>query len=236
MVNGRLRCLGSGQHLKNRFGSGYEIDIKTTPPDEASLQALGQHLIDRGAIRFATISPIVTRQSNDVSSYNEDLMSVRIAGPLHTLCATLNKPQRTALLAPGQDGQMLYEQLQVDGFITVKMFLDWWIAEDYADNIREFMARNFNNLPVLLERFSANSFRYRIPISVSELPLADIFEKFESVKDSLCIKDYAVGQTTLEQIFNQFASSQDNPEVEAQQMHVERQIQAQRAQAARERE
>merc|ERR1711871_907163 len=28
MVGGRLRCLGSGQHLKSRFGQGYELDLK----------------------------------------------------------------------------------------------------------------------------------------------------------------------------------------------------------------
>jgi len=29
MVNGRLRCLGSIQHLKNRFGDGYMITVRT---------------------------------------------------------------------------------------------------------------------------------------------------------------------------------------------------------------
>lgn len=28
MVNGRLRCLGSTQHLKNRFGDGYTMIVR----------------------------------------------------------------------------------------------------------------------------------------------------------------------------------------------------------------
>jgi len=28
MVNGRLRCLGSAQHLKNRFGDGYTMNVR----------------------------------------------------------------------------------------------------------------------------------------------------------------------------------------------------------------
>ena len=28
MVNGRLRCLGGPQHLKNKFGQGYTVEIK----------------------------------------------------------------------------------------------------------------------------------------------------------------------------------------------------------------
>ena len=27
MAKGRLRCLGSNLHLKNKFGSGYKIDV-----------------------------------------------------------------------------------------------------------------------------------------------------------------------------------------------------------------
>ena len=28
MVNGQFKCLGSAQHLKNRFGSGYTLTIR----------------------------------------------------------------------------------------------------------------------------------------------------------------------------------------------------------------
>ena len=28
MVNGRLRCLGSAQHLKNKFGDGYTMMVR----------------------------------------------------------------------------------------------------------------------------------------------------------------------------------------------------------------
>ncbi|XP_042339056.1 phospholipid-transporting ATPase ABCA1 [Plectropomus leopardus] len=33
MVNGRFRCLGSVQHLKNRFGDGYTIILRVGGPD-----------------------------------------------------------------------------------------------------------------------------------------------------------------------------------------------------------
>jgi hypothetical protein len=28
MANGRLRCVGSAQHLKNRFGQGFQVEMK----------------------------------------------------------------------------------------------------------------------------------------------------------------------------------------------------------------
>jgi len=33
MVNGKFRCLGSPQHLKNKFGEGYTLIAQTRPAD-----------------------------------------------------------------------------------------------------------------------------------------------------------------------------------------------------------
>lgn len=42
MVNGRFQCLGSAQHLKNRFGSGYTLTLRSTgePPAIATLKEM----------------------------------------------------------------------------------------------------------------------------------------------------------------------------------------------------
>eukprot|EP00040_Diaphanoeca_grandis_P036202 m.230022 g.230022 ORF g.230022 m.230022 type:complete len:1672 (+) comp33570_c0_seq1:40-5055(+) len=37
MVSGKLRCLGSAQHLKTKFGTDYTLEIKATPSQEAEL-------------------------------------------------------------------------------------------------------------------------------------------------------------------------------------------------------
>jgi len=39
MVNGKYVCLGSTQHLKNKYGSGYKITLKKVIDDPASLEA-----------------------------------------------------------------------------------------------------------------------------------------------------------------------------------------------------
>jgi len=222
-VNGRLRCLGSGQHLKNRFGSGYEVDIKTKLPDIYAVQTLAQYLIERGAINYSqsvSVSQSPLNHSHN-SGFDEEILHIQLQSPLIDICAAMNKPERSALFTPSGDGQTIYDQLQVDGSVSLRLFLDWWIAQDYADDLCTFMNQEFENNSLLLERSTSHAFRYRITIPVDQLPLADIFEKFEANKEKLFVKDYAVGQTTLEQIFNQFASSQDNPEVEAAQLQAE---------------
>jgi hypothetical protein len=100
------------------------------------------------------------------------------------------------------------------------------------------MDQEFGERAQLLERSSAQSVRYRIRKITTVMegeetsssssrksnqivdetaagvnPLSEIFAKIEAKKSSLHVQEYSVGQTTLEQIFNQFASQQDNPEV-----------------------
>ncbi|XP_075632749.1 phospholipid-transporting ATPase ABCA7 [Balearica regulorum gibbericeps] len=43
MVNGRFRCLGSVQHLKNRFGDGYTVVVRVGGPGPAPVESLMQH-------------------------------------------------------------------------------------------------------------------------------------------------------------------------------------------------
>ena len=46
MVNGEFKCFGSSQHIKNKFGTGYEIEvkIKTLKETETNVIATKYHL------------------------------------------------------------------------------------------------------------------------------------------------------------------------------------------------
>jgi hypothetical protein len=39
LVGGRLRCLGSAQRLKSRFGMGYQLEVSLALPDKAQTEA-----------------------------------------------------------------------------------------------------------------------------------------------------------------------------------------------------
>merc|ERR1712139_386020 len=47
--------------------------------------------------------------------------------------------------------------------------------------------------------------RFRLP---ARCPLADVFEQLENARTSLYIEEYGINQTSLEQIFNNFAARQ----------------------------
>jgi ATP-binding cassette subfamily A (ABC1) protein 1 len=126
--------------------------------------------------------------------------------------------------------------------VSLRVFLEWWQSETVFEGLQSFMQREFGERSMLLERSGAHSFRYRITRVVQQQAqagssasaieddnassgngLSDIFAKFEAAKEALHVKEYSVGQTTLEQIFNQFAGAQDNPEVAAQQLQQQQQ-------------
>eukprot|EP01135_Chromosphaera_perkinsii_P008561 Nk52_evm3s1401 gene=Nk52_evmTU3s1401 len=109
MVNGQFRCLGSPQHLKNKFGEGYTLTMKV----------------------------------ND---------------------------------------------------------------KRHIQNCKDFVIQNLHPNAELKEEHS-QMVVYRLPLE--QLSLASIFTQLEDIKTEYGIEDYSVSQTTLEQVFVSFASSQD---------------------------
>jgi hypothetical protein len=107
-------------------------------------------------------------------------------------------------------GFILFNILKINGYITLKLLLEWYISEDNSDNLHEFMNKAFNsnqlNGSILLERGTNYNYKYRVlkniendDTGVTNSPLSVIFDKFENNKNNLNIIEYSCGQTTLEQ-------------------------------------
>lgn len=253
MVNGRLCCIGSGQHLKHRFGNGYEVNIKTEAVSYSQCrELLLQVAIDLNDGRTAADAKLLLRRNVSLSLLLTDLTSLSMdewermglvllsRGEVVALCDVIESARRTpsssssprkTLIGPMQSGSILEDVLAADGCVSLKMFFEWWVAEDMSDAIASFMKEEFPNRSKFLERSTLLNFRYRIfksdpaeaeasaemeasaKVHAITSSLSEIFAKFERRKATLSVQEYSVGQTTLEQIFNQFAARQDNPEV-----------------------
>jgi ABC-type multidrug transport system ATPase subunit len=109
MVDGGLSCIGTPQHLKNKFGKGYQLDISTTAENPSSIVSVVLKLFDL---------------------------------------------EETALI-------------EIHGGVM----------------------------------------KFKIP--GDNLCLADVFDMVENNREELLLLEYSVGQTTLEQIFIQFAQEND---------------------------
>lgn len=176
MVNGRFRCYGSSQDIKDKFGTGYEVEIKITWPTEIEAQELGK-------------------------SYELDMDS-RIE--LDSLETSLRSMRMDSLIDTPQ-----YEDLEFDvdrdGSISMVALCQWALLENSGLQVYEALDKNASGCKVL-EHYN-NFFKFRIERGNKSIGF--FFGFVEKLRRRINFEEYGVSQTTLEQIFNSFASEQN---------------------------
>eukprot|EP00501_MAST-03F_sp_TOSAG23-6_P000910 GSMAST32.ASY1.ANO1.946.1 assembled CDS len=162
MVDGRLQCLGSEQHLKNRFGQGYQLDIKLKEPTTEEIN----NILD--TIR-KTINPAGHILSKDIDK----------------ACSALGDIGRSANdNKTAGSSWLLKEALTKEGFLEATSFARWWLRTDWT-------FAELSNYSICCAQHAA---------STSD----------GSRRQKLFVEEYALGQTSLEQIFISFAKKQEN--------------------------
>eukprot|EP01043_Picozoa_sp_COSAG02_P065347 COSAG02_NODE_9827_length_2099_cov_5.102500_2_plen_265_part_00 len=196
MVGGRLHCLGSNQHLKARFGNGYQLEVKLKQPSDES------------------VAEMVSEESLSLISSQEELVST---------CERLGNAERGLLVCEDcEEGYAMYATLQQNGSVRADQFAHWWLLENASDRLMAELKAAFTDnsevSPVqLLERHD-RSFRFRIEMDKEEdrdaratTTVASFFAVMEEqIKGSgtVAVEEYSLSQASLEQIFNQFAALQ----------------------------
>jgi ATP-binding cassette subfamily A (ABC1) protein 3 len=178
MVGGRLRCLGSVQRLKSKFGTGLMTEL-----------------------RLKRLETAAREQRVAQSGLEENIPATGILAA----CEKMGDASRAGEIRADNDGAwVVMKELQRHGSVAASVFVDWWELEERGHALGAFLTQAFGAV-VLVEQHESQ-FRYRLP-AVSQ-PLAKVFELIEARKVELHVQEYSVSQTTLEQIFNQFASTQ----------------------------
>lgn len=93
----------------------------------------------------------------------------------------------------------------MDKSIPVADLAVWWAAEDAAAALTAHLTQQAFPGAELVER-QGTQLRYRLP--PLDAPLGQLFARVEAARAAHGISSYACGQTSLEQIFNGFASQQ----------------------------
>ena len=179
MVGGRLRCIGSVQHLKSKFGQGLMIDIqlKEITPEEAA--ALAER---------TGLAPLLAESE------------------LAAACASLGMAGRASLLNTENDSAWpICNEILSRGSCDAAILCTWWLMEDRVTALAAFMSQHFPGAQ-LAERQSGK-LRMRLP--VASMSIGDAFQLMQTHKTLLAVQEYSLSQTTLEQIFNQFAAQQE---------------------------
>ena len=188
MANGKLRCLGSAQHLKNKFGQGYQVELRTdiVHTDDSDYTAIVDTLTS-------------FKQSQDLQledrtlNLNETIEVLEIVSGDNYLSAMISSEDSL--------GFNIWRDAQSPSGISLVTLAVFATSEIRMKNLKKFLQHQFPS-NVLRER---QDLKVRYEVSSKDTKLSDIFQWIEMNKESLWLADYGVSQTSLEQVFNMHA-------------------------------
>ena len=197
MVGGVMRCLGSAQRLRSRYGHGYQIEIGMVVPDAVMVAQVVEAILGTVGKNAATAGEADVQLSE--AEMNQAMQAL---GKAHWI------PRMTS----DGNGADIRASFVSNQWVAAKHLASWWILEGAFDNICGFLVGVFDRF-VLRERQTS---KIRVEVSAflpsanpntppQRRKLADMFGAIEPNKQGLLIQEYSIAQTSLEQIFNQFA-------------------------------
>jgi len=191
MVGGMLRCLGSGQRLRSKYGHGYQIEVGLVNFSPEQIEEKATQLL----ALLSGPTPSTRNAYTDVSTEETE----------HIFTSLGKAEWAPRVLA---DSSMMFDK---SGSISLMALSAWCLLEDKMDALLGFFSHHFGHLQVRERQIS----KVRMEISVfaedgvTKRPLSSLFGLIEAHKAALSILDYSISQTSLEQIFNQFAAQQE---------------------------
>ena len=189
MANGRLRCLGSAQHLKNKFGQGYQVEMKVKVPDSQ----------DDDCMEYARTLAQSKSGGSSVGDQGNPLaeeMFFTLNEAIHALRTLTGDDLLAAMLVPYNPyGYAVWKDATSEAGAALDELAAFAASELRMISLDGFVKESYPN-HVLRER-QENKARYEI--SSDGIRISSIFASIESKKEELRLADYGVSQTSLEQ-------------------------------------
>ena len=187
MVNGEFVCLGSAQYIKDKYGYGFEIDIRIMPYPENEFEEL---------IKNAGLSKDLIVSQDNVLDILQKLGREKYYNELNE--------QRIGR-------KVLREMIQTQN-MNIFVLCAWIYYVNYTMKIIKEVKQYFDE--IILTEFIENNFLFKIKKTPESKSIGFLFGLIEKVKDNCNITEYSIQPTSLEQIFNMFAAGQGRSEEE----------------------
>jgi len=186
MVEGQVKCIGSVQQLKNKYGQGMEIEAKIRQPEPTEM---------------SSVSEIVGLPADPETEIDKD-----------TALAALSKANLQDLYDSLKQGTgecaLIATQLKNKGKIKSIHLVELIYLYKRSQKIMDSLKNLFGNV-TLVESFQS-FFRFKIENTVQLSKVFGFFEKNVSFgltqRRQMGVLQYSVKQTTIEQIFIGFAN------------------------------
>jgi len=202
MVGGTLRCLGSCQHLRSRYGKGYQIDSEFEIPTLKKINEKCMSVID--TTKNSHLKPDSILDKNQLAGL---LSQLQTSSSMNN--SNCNLPSLIDRITPQGGGAGIFNRL-AGGICTLQDIAEWLMLEDIRNNFFAFIKETYGDFTMQEEQHAT----VRIEIAntnndKTKRSVGDIFETLHKKKGELCLTNFSLNETTLEQIFNQFASQQE---------------------------
>lgn len=109
-------------------------------------------------------------------------------------------------LKPERFGDKLLKEIKINDEITISQLISW---THFISNALKLIknAKNYFD-EIILTEYIDNNFLFKIKKTDNNKSIGFLFGLFEEGKDDCYITEYSIQQTSLEQIFNNFAAHQ----------------------------
>lgn len=199
MAGGKLRCLGSAQRLKNKYGQGYQVELKVKNVEITDRDYLD--ISSSLAEAAGVILPEVDREDPTKNKYDETFLTFNQAW--EALSKLTGDNFLTNMMNENDPvGYVVFKEANSRSGIDLDGLAEFAATELRMRRLNDFITENYQE-SVLRERQDTKA---RYEVGSKGLHIGNIFAAIEENKDSLMVAEYGVSQTSLEQVFNIFAA------------------------------
>jgi ATP-binding cassette, subfamily A (ABC1), member 3 len=214
MVGGRLRCLGTAQHLKNRHGSGFVVEVKLTDPTHEDIAAAERALLAAAAEKRAGGGATA---SGGAAGGGVPAGYLTLDGLKHA-AAALGVAERLEQIKEAGSGWAVAAAYAASTLPAAGLPLGeravaaadvaaWWAEESAVGAAVDHLTREAFPGASLVERHGLR-LRFSVP-PLGGVALSSLFGRLDAASLAVPIVSSSLSQTSLETIFNNFASQQD---------------------------
>jgi ATP-binding cassette subfamily A (ABC1) protein 3 len=181
MVNGEFVCMGKANQIKDKYGFGYEADVR--------------------------IKPMTEEQKNEIyEKYNYPKNTLVTEDNINNILSNLNKLNYLKELKEGRLGERIKREMDLNGNIHIDTLLNWLF---FVENAIKFIIKGKNYFDeIIISEHIENNFLFKMKKEQTDKSIGFFFGLFEESKESCYVTEYSIQKTSLEQIFNKFAASQ----------------------------
>ena len=211
MAGGKIRCLGSAQHLKSKFGQGYQVEMKIKNVDRKDSDYLEnvQKLAQACEINLPSSSPAAPLPEEEAEKVEEGAVAP-MPSSLDEIFVDFDMTWRALQVISGDDylinmvneqhpvGYLVYKEANSAVGIDLDSLAVFCTSELRMRRLNQFIETAYA-ASVLRERQDTKA---RYEVGSNGVRISEIFQAIEENKAALNVDEYGVSQTSLEQVFN----------------------------------